>query len=332
MGVLMYDNIRLLQPYPFETEQEREAFCSRFGLFVKDEKKGVWHNKGYESLEQNRGIYLKMELPTDKRKGSLTISFSLHKFYNSVRNKGYCNYDDFDFKKANEALAILTELLKVDISNAVVKKYEVGINVATDGNPDEYMKELSEIRIKSRKLRVIEDVHYKEYKQYSTHKDRDKRIVYIFYNKTFEAKSKIKDVGKREAIPDNIMRIEKDIHRPVSTVYFYQLFEPTYQQLEKQEFYQRFVCDLSYKGVPIKTKGITAKQLQLWEMLQEKGEPETKQHFENLWKQGAITRDQHKYAILQIEKIKSVSIKPQIVISEKAEELKQKIISKLSLM
>ena len=34
----MYDNIRLLMPYPFKDEPEKETFCKRFGLFVKDEK------------------------------------------------------------------------------------------------------------------------------------------------------------------------------------------------------------------------------------------------------------------------------------------------------
>ncbi len=313
-------------------EPERAQFCERFGLFVKDEKKKVLHNKGYETLEQNKGIYIKMELPTAKRKGNISISLSLHKFYNSMKRRGLYNYDDFDFCRANEAGQMLKELLNIDISAAAVKKFEIGINITTTGDPDEYMKELSMIKVKAREMRIIEDLHYKEFKQFSTHKDRDKRIIYIFYNKTFEARSKIKDVDRREAIPDNTLRVEKDNHRPIEKVCFSQLFDPVYQQVIKQEFQQRFVADLIYKGTPTKTKDITTRQLQIWELLQEKGEPEVKQHFENLRKRGAITQRQYYYSIQQIEEIGRKKIQPQITISKKAKELKQLIINKINEM
>lgn len=310
-------------------EPERAHFCERFGLFVKDEKKKILHNKGYETLEQNKGIYIKMELPTAKRKGNISISFSLHKFYNAMKRKGLYNYDDFDFCQANEACEMLQGLLSIDLSRAAVKKYEIGINIVTEGDPDDYMRELSLIKVKAREMRIIEDLHYKEFKQFSTHKDRDKRIIYIFYNKTFEARSKIKDVARRDAIQDNILRVEKDNHRPIEKVCFSRLFDPVYQQVIKQEFKQRFVSDLIYKGTATKTKDITTKQLQIWELLQEKGEPKVKQHFENLRKRGAITQRQYYYSVQQIEEIGRKNIQPQITISKRAKELKQLIISKI---
>lgn len=316
-------------PYPFMNESERGQFCERFGLFVKDERKKVLHNKGYETLEQNKGIYIKIELPTAKRKGNISISFSLHKFYNAMKKKGLYNYDDFDFCRANEAGRMLSELLTIDLSVATVKKFEIGINIVTEGDPDEYMKELSMIKVKAREMRIIEDLHYKEFKQFSTHKDRDKRIIYIFYNKTFEARSKTKDTYKRETIPDNILRVEKDNHRPIEKVCFSQLFDPVYQQIIKQEFQQRFVSDLIYKGTPTKTKDITTKQLQIWSLLQEKGESEVKRYFESLRKRGAITQRQYYYSVQQIEEIGRKKIEPQIAISKRAKELRQLIINKI---
>jgi hypothetical protein len=226
----------------------------------------------------------------------------------------------------------LPELLTIDLSNATVKKFEIGINVATTGSPDEYMKELSMIKVKAREMRIIEDLHYKEFKQFSTHKDKDKRIIYIFYNKTFEARSKIKDIEKKATIPDNVLRIEKDNHRPIEKVCFSQLFDPVYQQLIKQEFQQRFVMDLTYKGTPTKTKDITARQLQIWEQLQEKSEYELKEHYESLFKQGTITRMQYCYSVKQIDEVTRQNIEPDIIISKKAKELKCLIISKLNEM
>ncbi len=328
----MYDNIRLLLPYPFTYELERETFCKRFNLFIKDEKKGILHNKGYEGLGQNKGIYIKIELPLEKRKGTLSISLSLHKFYNAMINNDLRNYDYFSFDNANEAYRLLSDLLKIDLSMSVVKQFEVGINIETKTDPDEYMRELSLITVKARKMRIIEDLHYKEYKQYSTHKDRDKRIIYIFYNKTFEARSKQKDVVKRENIPENILRIEKDTHRPVEKIYFYQLFEPVFQQLTKQEFKQRFVEDLEYKAHYIKTKDINKIQLDVIETIESVGTEKAIQEQKELVKQGIKTKRQLQYFMKQVKEITEKGIKAESRISKIAEITKCMIINTLETM
>lgn len=328
----MYDHIRLLMPYPFKSEHEKETFCVRFGVFVKDEKKGIIHNKGYETLEQNKGIYIRIELPTEKRKGNITLSFSLHKFYNAMCKRGAYNYDDFDFKKANEAYTHFTGLMNLDFSTAIVKKYEIGINVITSGDPDEYMKELNRIKAKKGDMRIIEDLHFREYKQYSTNKNKDKRIVYIFYNKTFEVRSKIKDAEKRASIPENVLRIEKDYHRPMTKVYFDQLFDPIFQKAEKQDFYQRFVIDMVYKEIPVKTPGITGKQLSVWNDIQDRGEAGASKGYEVQFKQGAITRKQYRYLLQIVQEIAEKGIEPPVTVSSKADELKILITSKINSM
>jgi len=328
----MYDNIRLLLQYPFTNEPERESFCKRFNLFVKDDKKGILHNKGYEGLGQNKGIYIKIEMPLERRNGKLSISFSLHKFYNAMINNDLRNYDDFSFENANTAYRMLTELLKIDLSTAIVKQFEVGLNIVTEKDPDEYMKELSLIKVKARKMRIIEDLHFKEYKQYSTHKDRDKRVIYIFYNKTFEALSKQKDVEKRENIPENILRIEKDTHRPVEKVYFYQLFDPVFQQLTKQEFKQRFVDDLEYKAYYIKTSNINKIQLDIIETVENIGVEKAIEYQTELVKQGVKTRRQLRYFVKQVKEIAEKGIKAESRISKIAVQTKILIMSKLDEM
>jgi len=254
----------------------------------------------------------------------------LHKFYNAVKNNELYNYNDFNFKQANEAYYLLTALLKIDLSKAVVKKYEVGINIVVQCEPDEYMKELSLINVKGRKMRIIEDLHYKEYKQYSTHKDRDKRIIYIFYDKTFEARSKIKDPAKKDCIPGNILRIEKDIHRPIEKVYFYQLFEIHFQQLTKKEFKQRFVEDLEYKALLVKTKCITIKQLEVIELIEAQGIDKAIQEQKNRVKHKICTKSQYDYFIKQVKAITENNIQAEKRISTKAEKTKHLIINKLS--
>jgi len=326
----MYDNIRLLLNYPFTSEPERETFCTRFNLFVKDEKKGILHNKGYEGIKQNKGIYIKIELPTQGRKGSFSLSFSLHKFYNAVKKNDLYNYDDFNFENANEANKLLTEFLKIDLSQAQVKAFEVGINIVTPTDPDNYMRELNRITVNGRQMRILEDLHYKEYKQYSTNKDKDKRIVYIFYNKTFEARSKLKDKERRDNVPDNVLRIEKDTHRPIEKVYFEQLFDPNFQQMTKHEFKRRFGEDLEFETHYIKTKDISNIQLEIIKSINKLGIEQTLNEKKLLLKMGAISRKKYRYFKEQMSEIVKKNIEPKIQISKTAEELQQLIIRKVS--
>ena len=326
---LMYDNIRLILPYPFESEPEKDTFCTRFNLFVKDEKKGILHNKGYEGLEQNKGIYIKIELPTAKKNGTISLSFSLHKFYNAMKHKQLFNYDDFNFESANEAYILLTDLLKIDLSTALVKAFEVGINIITPTDTDDYMKELNRITVNGRQMRILEDLHYKEYKQYSTNKDKDKRIIYIFYNKTFEARSKLKDTAKRENVPDNILRIEKDTHRPSEKVYFRQLFETNFQQMTKHEFKQRFVDDLEFEAHYFKTKDISTIQYEIIKSIEKIGVEQTLTNQKALLKMGEISIKKHRYFKELLNEIVTKNIKLEKQISENAKTLKQLIINKI---
>jgi hypothetical protein len=181
----MYDNIKLSLCVVF-SEAKRDKFCVRFGLSTKNEKTGVWHNKDEKNLIQNLGVYIHLN------KNKLTLEFSIHKVYNYKIFGKQFNYNDFDFVQARKAAAWLEEMFNpyFDITQAVVKKYEVGINVLTPESPIEYLKELKQINVGARIIRIEEDIHYKEYQQYGTHRDKDKRVIYIFYNKTFEDRSK----------------------------------------------------------------------------------------------------------------------------------------------
>jgi len=291
----MYDHIRIKLPYPFNNNKEKSLFCDRFGMFTRDDKKGICHNKGYENLTQNRGIYMRLE--TAGTSGSLGLSFSLHKLYNSFKGKGLCNYNAFSFAQANEASGLVSELLGIDLSKAVVKKYEVGMNIITRQPPDDYMKQLDMIEVKNRKMRILEDVRQKEYKQYSTHKDRHKRIIYIFYNKTFEARSKLKQKDKKEAVPDNIMRIEIDYHRPIGKVYFSDLFSPVFQFKAKEEFKQKFIENLRFKEYLTKTKGISNKQLEILRTIENIGFANYMEVQKRQYADGMITKNQYRYAV-----------------------------------
>lgn len=314
----MYDNLRLMMSEPFRSETEREGFISRFALFVKDEKKGIYHNKGYETLSQNKGIYIRFEVGTGLGRGRIVLCFSLHKFYNAMRTGRLFNYNRFGFDEATEASRMLCGLLGLDLSEAVVKKYEIGINIHTEKPPETYMRELDFIGIKGRQYRIIEDRKHKEYKLYGTHSEKGKRIVYLFYDKTYEARSKLKDETRRLEVPENILRVEIDVQRPTEKILFSRLFDPVYQSMLKREFRQRFTCDLHYKELPVKLTGLTGKQMEVYRYLCEMGETDTIEYYRSLWKRKFISRDQYRYAVSTLATIQQRILKLPVSISPEA--------------
>lgn len=321
----MYDNIRLIMSEPFRKESDRAAFLSRFALFVKDEKKGIYHNKGYETLEQNKGIYIRLETGTGLGFGRLSLSFSLHKFYNAMRYGTLFNYNGFSFAEANKAGRQLSGLLGFDLSEAVVKKYEVGINISTEKVPEAYMKELDYIAIKGREYRIIEDRKHTEYKLFGTHSEKGKRIVYLFYDKTYEARSKLRNPARREEVPANILRIEMDVQRPSEKILFGRLFDSSYQGMLLREFRQRFLFDLHYKELPIRVSGLTSKQMEIYKVMGEYGGPGAKEYYKSLYQRHFISRDQYRYILSLLPSLEDKAKDLRVSISRDAAYLSERI-------
>ncbi|GHT02005.1 hypothetical protein AGMMS49525_04510 [Bacteroidia bacterium] len=319
----MYDNIKISLTVPFVTSY-RADFCARFGLLVKDEKKQIYSNKGYETLTQNKGVYMHL------KNSKLTLEFSLHKFYNYCVYEKPFNYNDFTFKEAQTAAAWLVEMFNryFDIAAAKVVKYEVGINVITSENPDLYLQELKQINVNAKVLPIKEDTHYKEYKQFSTQRDKDKRIIYIFYNKTFEARSKGK-AATRANIPENVLRVEKDNKRPFEKIVFARLFDIDFMKLTVNEFKQRFCSDLEYKGIPVKLENMKRFEFDLLRLIYEKGTDGAKARIKADFENGTIKRACYFNKLRVIERISATTPEIQIQYSRRAIELNNLIISKI---
>jgi hypothetical protein len=320
----MYDNIKLSLPVLFTTS-ERADFCARFGLFVRDERKEIYTNKGYEMLIQNKGVYIRL------KNSKLTIEFSLHKFYNYCICGKYFNYNDFTFKEARTAAEWLAEMFNpyFDIATAKVVKYEVGINVITSENPDLYLQELKQIRANAKVLPIKEDTHYKEYKQFSTQRDKDKRIIYIFYNKTFEVRSKGK-AATRANVPENVLRVEKDNKRPVEKIIFARLLNIDFQKNTINEFKRRFCNDLEYKGKPIKPTNMKIFDFEMLCLVYEKGTDGAKEVIKADFADGIIKKTCYYKRVKSIERISAATLEIQKQYSRRAIEFNNLIINKIN--
>lgn len=318
----MYDNIKLSLCVDF-TERVQNEFCARFGLSTKNEKLSIWHNAGEKNLKQHKGIYIHL------KNNTLTLEFSLHKVYNYCLYGKSFNYNDFDFKEANETAQRLCEMFNpyFDITQAVVKKYEVGINVLTSESPDLYLKELKQINIGAKVLRIVEDRHYKEYQQFGTHSDKDKRVVYIFYNKTFEARSKSKGTNRAD-VPENVLRVEKDNKRPPEKILFARLFDIDFQKYTITEFKQRFCNDLEYTGTPIKPENMNNGDFETLCLIYRHGADGAKNIYKDNFENGNIKKSKYYQKKQDIKRLQNVPYS--VTIGRQAAELNNVIISKIN--
>lgn len=247
----MYDHIRLQLPVVFKDETALRDFCERYLMYEEVKQLRSYNNGAFKDLKQNRGVYIKLRLGTSTSsvsgiEGKLTMSFSLHKFYNFCVLGEYLNWDDFTWWKANRAKTLLLEFFPMlDFSRAKVTTYEVGINIQLPQCPDEYFDKMVELQVKERTYPVIHDRHEREFKQYGT-TTKGKRISYVWYNKTFEARSKMRSNLERYVVPENIMRCEKDNRIPMHLTMFFDLFKKDFQKLTANEFRKRFMDDIFF--------------------------------------------------------------------------------------
>lgn len=306
----MYDHIKLRLPYPFKTEGERANFCERYGLCEVNDKLRTWNNADFKDLKQNRSVYIKLHVGDNPECGFILFSFSLHKFYNLCLYDEALNWDDFTFAKANRAKTLFCEFFpQIDFKAATVIKYEVGLNIQCSVEPERIMEQLDRMVVKDREYRIIEDRNQTEYKQYGT--NQKKRMVYTFYNKTYETRSKQRTKKEYYEVPENILRCEKDNRRLIKKTMFFELFKKDFQKLTKNEFRSRFVNDIFFKemvpkSVPKVLEGLTRTENNILNDILEKGEGRVEALFQASYNRGETPRRTFYRRKAEIKKIRGM--------------------------
>lgn len=322
----MYDNIKLNIAYQFKTKKELDDFCEKHNL--SSDWKGIYSNGNKKNLQQNKGIYIKVYQPTKTQKGKITIVFSLQKFYNEIKGESRQNWNDFNFKQANEAKRLLDDFLKLETDTAKVMFYEIGINVKTAKPQKKYLEQLDCISIKGRELKILEDVTRKEYTQYSTNRSKEKRIVYVFYNKTYEAQSKYTSDKDKNSVPKNILRIEMKYKRSIENIKFARLFDTDFQKSLFEEFAEKITEKLRYKTKQVNPPKLTNKQFELYKRQKATSPSRTRAELKKKCECNELTKRQYYYLLELLKGLEGITGEIE-TISQEAEELKTLIQSKL---
>lgn len=153
--------------------------------------------RGYISTKQTEK-FRDLHLVIDES-GFIEVVLSLHKFYSVLKNGTLDNSTQFTYRQAKEAFTALCDWLGIDLNEAKVLSYEIGINISMPRTANEYTKEMSEVSQKN----LGEDMRYLDKRQITTSKTPTKRVFFKIYDKTAECTAK----GRKPSQP-YILRVE----------------------------------------------------------------------------------------------------------------------------
>ena len=181
-------------------EEDVSRIVWRNGLQTNS-KSGVvfYDNKEIKNLKQQNGIYICVE--TNRR---LKLIGSLQKYYNEISGNERNNYNAFSMSQAKKAIERLFFDKGINIENARIYSYEIGINLNVEKDCRAYMNKMKSIGGVGNEKPLYVNSQYKDERAESTLSHRDVRKYFKVYDKIFEMRDR-----KKKIIPEgNILRIE----------------------------------------------------------------------------------------------------------------------------
>lgn len=135
---------------------------------------------------------------------ALSVECSIHKVYYKMTRGVLDNSGEFTISEGRAALRMLFDAIGVDVSRVTVTYFEIGLNMRMSREAVEYIRLVSSV---SGNRKLFNDANFEEDRQKTTEKSTNKRKVLKMYDKSFEYRSKGKDVGA------NILRLETSYRR-----------------------------------------------------------------------------------------------------------------------
>lgn len=208
----MIDKIRFSKKNLSEPEILKIVALSRLQSYNAD---GLTHYNNQRTKNFNGGMFIKIDIDN-----CLKIEGSLHKYSTYLRSKELNNYDRFTMCQAKETVLKLINNTGIDPNNIMVNYYEVGINLVSEIEPKELLKNVYSIGDLDKEKVFYIDHKFKNQSQMITESHKDFRIVSKLYDKIHEMRD------NRKTPPPNlkIIRIET-IHKRVEKTLLLDFFK-----------------------------------------------------------------------------------------------------------
>lgn len=194
----MFDLITIVTP-PL-TDDKIDLIVLRNGLQTNSRDGAVFYdNIDTKNLKQQKGIYMKIE--TNRR---LKLEGSLQKFWNELISGNRTNFNMFTMSDAKIAMKNLLHEKGIDIEDARVYNYEIGLNLNISKDCQTFLNKIRSIGSVGGERLIYVNPKYKDERVKTTVFSSHTRKYFKVYDKVFECLDK-----KRKVIPEgNILRIE----------------------------------------------------------------------------------------------------------------------------
>lgn len=200
------------------------------------------------------------------------------------------NFDIFSFDNARNSIELLSNRIGINLKNAKINYYEVGLNLTMNNDCHEYINEMQAIGILENKRKLFINPKYKGERIKTTTFHRDIRKVYKVYDKIHEMRDK-----KREEKPSapNILRIETTYRRVENMTVSTLLHEKTVRKIATQFLKDWRTVQFSDFNVKVK-KGTHQRKIDLIKEIIIYGEPNVLKQAKQDYKDGKLTERRYR--------------------------------------
>ncbi len=306
------------------------AFFSHFCMYESGRVAGAFSNGGNEDLEQCQGLHVKRVPPSNRNRDTLQFRISLHKYWNRINGKGSKNFSRFTVNELCLALRHLNGELstfRVDIMDAKIKAFEFGLNLQMKDAPAKYTRLIQSLNYQDRFYKIVPDPNFREGKQSSSYRNKDRRIFFVIYDKTEEVRAKERDKNKRAAVSENLIRVEVK-RRRVRGLTISQLLTDKEIRRMKDTLTEVFFQNINFQRY-YRSKELCGTELEVYANLIGLGINGAIDNYTEKRDTGQLSDRQLRTRKSMVRRLNKLKFKPKPFPSEREKEFKGLIISEL---
>lgn len=206
------------------TDKELKQIASKSGLKKHTKNGAIYYDNG-DTKNFNGGFFIQIDT-----RGALTVSGSVHKFFNFEATGKLTNYNNITMQQAQQSITKILEYYGLKGIELQVYYFEIGINHETEEPTHKILERFQTLNGK----KLYYNPKYKKESLKTTEIDKDKKRIFRMYDKLHELKEKrqpltgvknltrYETIYKRQDIPlqefitnENLKRLEEDFYKEI---------------------------------------------------------------------------------------------------------------------
>lgn len=206
------------------TDKELKQIASKSRLKKNIKNGAIYYDNG-DTKNFNGGFFIQIDT-----RGALTVSGSVHKFFNFEATGKLTNYNNITMQQAQQSITKILEYYGLKGIELQVYYFEIGINHETEEPTHKILERFQTLNGK----KLYFHPRFKKESLKTTETDKDKKRIFRMYDKLHELKEKrqtltgvknltrYETIYKRQNIPlqefitnENLKRLEEDFYKEI---------------------------------------------------------------------------------------------------------------------